>query len=276
MTKRKGVIRAIEGVIAAVLLLGYASSFLDFPEIRVKWEESTIRQQGFEYISTIENTNIEEAIVENRGSTFLEITKHFLGLGKGYSLATRNIIKPILTIGVLANPEDVDDYLADGPDPCPLPGMSEINEACYSGTAELNGGRQIIAADKAIDGFDYYDSVFIQVSGTYIGPYKSGSIFNISVGTTNKYFQVENVEPKPVLGQKIKVSFLEADEVNRIAEKISLAYAGKQQDTSINTRAIDFRISGVIATQEQARASDVLIMNPNYDLADPENKNAVL
>lgn len=272
--KRKGIIKAIEGVMAAALLLGYASSFLDFPEINSAWEEHIINQESSEYLSAIADTNIKNAIVDNQGEAFVGITRHFLGFGKGYSFETKNLVAPIVHVGVLVNPSDRSYYEADNiASPCPSEILPvETGSPCYTEIATLDGSRSIVVADKVIDGERNYDAAYVYIGNSYKGPFRSGELFNTS---PTAYFQIGVIGPFELPSpNRVNVSFYSANEVNDIKKGLDSIDSGSGYDLKINGRKTNFSVKGVLAHGNDSKAMDVLVIGPNYQLS--SNKGHVI
>ena len=98
---RKGMLHAIEGVIAALILLSYTNPLFSLSVHEVDWETNILKQQSRDFMSSFKKTNLSDLIVEDQDDTLFDVFEHLLGKDTGFTVTTKNLIKPIIRVGIL-------------------------------------------------------------------------------------------------------------------------------------------------------------------------------
>ena len=219
---------ALEAVIAAIVLMTYTSTILQYPKADALWPEMKQKQEQREYLSSFNDAGLSRLIVENKPREFIGITEHFLGSRRYYGLGTNGLLPPNLVIGVMSNESiKVNTALLN---PCPGNVTSEYN--CYDST--FKGYRFVLIDNDSGTGnnVEDYDSIFIDSNGNgiyeiYEGPRALSSTLNISGGIW-VFSSVDN--------STHNVEFIRGDDIIRYSENIHNAKINNRE-TNISIRA---------------------------------------
>jgi hypothetical protein len=99
--KRKAILHAMEGVIAGLLLIFFASNALSEPLDINSWQISRLNQESREFINSFEKANFTELIIKNKQNETERLIKDILNDRVGFSIKTTGLLKPVLSIGLV-------------------------------------------------------------------------------------------------------------------------------------------------------------------------------
>ncbi len=253
--RSKGFMHAMEGVIAAILLLTYSATIIQYPHFYSNWADNKQEQVSREYLSSFNDAGLSKLIVENRPSEFVEISRYFLGYRNSYGLYTEGLVSQNIVIGVFSN-ESVKNgtVLAD----CTILGVpSEFD--CYNGTFK---GHKFVLTDNDTgigNGEEDYDSIYFDSdnNGTYDryeGPRTLSSTINVS-GEIWIFSSVDN--------DTQEVEFIRGEDIVEYRRKInSLKINNRETNISIRARTNESNIMDL----------DILIIPRYMDLANNKMK----
>ncbi len=192
-SKRKGFMHALEGIIAAIVLLFYFSSTTLPPLQNNAWTYNSFKQAGTEYINSIERSDTSELFSGNT-RIFSEITNSLFE-SSDISIVEKGVPPKDIKIGILGN--SVSEYvIINGSYASPPVCIFNSGRKWYTdefGTAGciINGsasnafGRDVVLVDNTSDGIDKYDAVYIDLSGNnkndppFEGPFFTGNSVTI-------------------------------------------------------------------------------------------------
>lgn len=224
---KKGFMHAIEAVIAAILLLTYTSTILQYQKSDTFWPEMKQKQEQREYLTSFNDAGLSRLIVENKPHEFIGITEHFLGSRRYYGLGTIGLLQSNLVIGIMSN-ESIKINTASNP--CPGNVTSEFN--CYTGIFKTYDFVLLDNDSDTGNGIEDYDSLFIDsnkngIYDIYEGPRPLSSAVNIS-GEIWVFSSVDNATHN--------VEFIRGEDIVRYRENIHSAIINNRE-TNISIRA---------------------------------------
>ncbi|RLG15587.1 MAG: hypothetical protein DRN71_00900 [Candidatus Nanohalarchaeota archaeon] len=227
--RSKGFMHAMEGVIAALLLLTYGMTIIQYPQVYSTWTEIKQKQVSREYLSSFNDAGLSWLIVENRPSEFVEISRYFLGVRNSYGLYTEGLVSQNIVIGVFSN-ESVKNGTVSAT--CASTGVpSEFG--CYNGTFK---GHKFVLTDNDTgvgNGQEDYDSIYFDSdnNGTYDeyeGPRTLSSTINVS-GEIWIFSSIDN--------DTQVVEFIRGEDIVEYRRKInSLKINNRETNISIRAR----------------------------------------
>ncbi len=233
--RSKGFMHALEGVIAAILLLTYGATIIQYPQTYSAWTENMQKQVSQEYFSSFNDAGLSWLIVENRPSEFVEISRHFLGIGNSYGLYTEGLVSENILIGVLSN-ESIKNSTVLAT--CASAGVvSEFN--CYNGTFK---GHMFVLTDNDTgigNGQEDYDSIYFDsddngIYDKYEGPKTLTNAINVS-GEIWIFSTVDN--------NTKEIEFIRGEEVVRYRKGInSLKINNRMTNISIRAKVNESEI----------------------------------
>ncbi len=253
--RSKGFMHAMEGVIAALLLLTYGATIIQYPQVYSTWAESKQKQVSREYLSSFNDVGLSWLIVENRPSEFVEISRYFLGVRNSYGLYTEGLISQNMIIGVFSN-ESVKNgtVLAT----CASAGVSS-EFGCYNGTFK---GHRFVLIDNdtgAENGMEDYDSIYFDSddSGTY-DSYEGPNVLSSTINVSGEIWMFSSVD-----NDTQEVEFIRGEDVIRYRKMISsLKINNRETNISIRARTNESNIMDL----------DILIIPRYMDLANNRMK----
>ena len=213
----KGFMHAMEGIIAALLLLTYTAAIFQYPQSYSNWVENKQEQVSREYLSSFNDAGLSGLIVENRPAEFVEITRNFLGVRYSYGLYTEGLVPQNLVIGVLSNESVVESTSVDRG--CAASGVPSDNDWCRDGTFK---GLKFVLVDNDTgvgNNIKDYDSIYFDSddNGTYDkyeGPRSVSNAINVSgemwifSSIHDGTYDVEFIRGEDVLEYRRKISNL--------------------------------------------------------------------
>ena len=107
---RKGVLHALEGILAGLIIISFTSGAFHEPIDINNWKVAKLNQESREFINAFDKANLTKIIFQNKPNEAEEIIKTIQGNRMGLAINTIGIPPPILDIGLL-----VDASLGMGP-----------------------------------------------------------------------------------------------------------------------------------------------------------------
>lgn len=255
--RSKGFMHALEGIIAALLLLTYATTIFQYPPSYSEWAEVKQKQVSREYISSFNDAGLSGLIVENRPAEFIDITRNFLGVRYSYGLYTKGLVPQNLIIGVLSNESILNGTILDTN--CLLSGVpSEFH--CYYGTFK---GYKFVLTDNdtgmgnLVEDYDsiYFDSDNNGTYDKYEGPKSVSNAINVS-GEMWIFSSIHN--------GTYDVEFIRGEDILKYRKKISSTLYINNRQTNISVRAR--------TNESEIIDLDVLIIPRYMNLVHPKMK----
>ncbi len=253
----KGFMHALEGIIAALLLLTYATTVFQYPPSYSEWTEVRQKQVSREYLSSFNDAGLSGLIVENRPAEFIDITRYFLGVRYSYGLYTEGLVPQNLIIGVLSNESVAESTTID-----PLCAASGVPSEydCYEGTFK---GHKFVLVDNdtgmgnLVEDYDsiYFDSDNNGTYDKYEGPKSVSNAINVS-GEMWIFSSIHN--------GAYDVEFIRGEDILKYRKKISSTLKINNRQTNISVRAR--------TNESEIIDLDVLIIPGYMNLVHPKMK----
>lgn len=244
MIQRKGFVHAVEGVIAALLLLTYLAT-IDFQPIeRADWRSNALKQTGSEYLSSFNRANLSKMIYEENGAAAAEINRYFFA-GTRVSMASESIPKQKIRAGIISDyTKDPEMYFNAAPitesgiGGCDDRGWNTEYLCIINDSATNPLGKNIILADT--DGgtpnarLDY-DAVYVDLNSNNLydsneGPFVANSVF----GLGSDFYSVSYIDNSTKSAVFLNASW-------------AITFASNILPANINGRNISFEFSPALA-----------------------------
>ena len=103
---RKGYIYAIEGVIAALLIVFYLGNMVRPPE-RTRWDQSILNHQSNDMISAISRSGVLEDLIADGDMEKFPVIVSTVGGRLGHDMRSEGIPKSSIEVGIIRTEEDV-------------------------------------------------------------------------------------------------------------------------------------------------------------------------
>ncbi len=106
--RRDGFIHSLEAVIAVMILLSYSANVIDVVSENDDWHLSRLSQESREIADVMNRLGYTDMLVEGDSDSFSSLVLHISGLHNvGVAISTRNLINPLLRVGILTYDNDV-------------------------------------------------------------------------------------------------------------------------------------------------------------------------
>ncbi|MFH1127270.1 MAG: hypothetical protein ABIG84_00055 [archaeon] len=224
--RSKGFMHALEGILAALLLLSYTATIIQYPQSNTGWAEMKQKQVSREFISSFNDAGLSGMIVENKPAAFVKIARHFLGVGYSYGLYTDGLIAQNLIVGVLSN-ESV--LVSTASVACASEGVTS-EYPCYNATFQ---GHKFVLVDNDTNGAIDYDSIYFDSdkSGTY-DAYEGPRTMSSTVNASGEIWIFSSV-----VNATLDVEFIRGEDVVRYRDKLrTLSINGREINISVRAR----------------------------------------
>ncbi|MCK5039431.1 MAG: hypothetical protein KAR87_00495 [Candidatus Aenigmarchaeota archaeon] len=232
MKKRKAILHLFESIFAAFIISGYFFfAFSSYEQPLVQKEmitENKLKTESYSFLSSMKYTNITYFIETAQEEQLNSIFKYFIGINRGFSLATDGLPRKELKIGVVST--NFQRLITANP-PCTF--VPAIDGAVCHGI--LFSGKNIAIANlssnetNALFVNDGSDWEFERVLGE--GPFLERTIVNIS----DDYYGFSiNDASKEVL-------LFEAEDAIKLTDKLS-THLFNESYSCLNDREIEFTI----------------------------------
>lgn len=257
-TKRKGIVYALEGIFAALIIIGFMSQIGLTPPQQVSWGEANARQQAREFLSMMDGANLTQLVLEKKSAELRDVAGFFLGEANSYSLTTDGLFKDTIYVSVWVPEADQPRVTAGANTSCPLPIISEFG--CKPGTTQFQS-RDFFLADSLVDNRTQFDAVWIDIDGNGAysspteGPFFKNAVFDIGGNKWSVGAIAENGSD---------ITFLRATDIVRITEGLQ-----RPGDLIANGRQTRFGVFGVTNKSGLTglRGSDILVIPSNINLS---------
>ena len=106
--RRCGFVHSLEAVIALMILLSYSARVIDVVSAGDDWRISRLSQESREIADVMNRLGYTEMLAEDSQGSFSTLVSYISGFqNMGVAISTRNLINPLLRVGVLTYDRDV-------------------------------------------------------------------------------------------------------------------------------------------------------------------------
>lgn len=102
---KKGVLHAVEGIIAALVILSFMGGAFHPPLSAEDWRDAVLRQETDEFVEAMDRAELAELAVRGEASLLADIARDsaFLGTGVGVAFRTIGLAPPVIHVGIVVN-----------------------------------------------------------------------------------------------------------------------------------------------------------------------------